>query len=60
MTNLFRWIQKNTYPLHTLAFVLMILASLGMVTAAEKSSLAGIWAFMAVFIAANLLALLAR
>jgi hypothetical protein len=60
MINLFRWIQKNIYPVHTLAFVLMILASLGMYAAAEKGSPAGMWALMAVFVAANLLALLAR
>jgi hypothetical protein len=60
MINLYRWIQKNTYPVHTLAFVLMILASLGMYTAAEKGSPAGMWALIALFVVANLLALLAH
>jgi hypothetical protein len=58
--NIFRLIQKNTYPAHFVAFVLMILASVGMYAAAENGSLAWIWIWMAVFIVANFLALVAR
>jgi hypothetical protein len=58
--NLFHWIDKHTYPVHTAAFVLMILASMMMYHAAEVGSPAWIWIGMAVFIVANLLALAAR
>ncbi len=58
--NLFHWIDKHTYPVHTAAFALMILASVMMYLAAEAGAPTLIWIGMTVFIIANLLALAAR
>lgn len=60
MPSIKNFLQKHTYEIHTLAFVLMVLASLGLYFAAGASSAAWIWALLGVFGLANLLVLFVK
>jgi hypothetical protein len=52
--------QKYTYQIHSLAFVLMILASVGMYFAARAGSADWIWIFLLFFGLANVLVLFVK
>ena len=52
--------QNNTYKIHSLAFVLMILSSAGMYFAARAGSEGWIWGLISLFVSGNVLALLVK
>ncbi len=60
MREISTWLHKNAYTIHTLAFVLMLLASLGLYFAAQAGSQTWIWILLAVFSLANILVLFVK
>jgi len=51
---------KHTYAIHSLAFVLMVLASIGLYFAAGAGSMLWIWTLLVIFSLANILVLLVK
>jgi len=55
-----RWLQKHTYPIHTLAFGMMILAPLGLYLAAQSGSIPWMWTLIGLFAISNGLLLVVK
>lgn len=55
---MFKWLSKNKFQVHLTAFVLMVLTSVGMVFTLRSEANALTWGMIAIFAAANLLAVL--
>ena len=53
MKEIVSWLQKFTFNIHTLAFSLMMLSSLGLYFAARAGSSGWIWGLIGVFAASN-------
>ena len=51
------WLRKSRFQVYGIAFVLMVLAPVPMVLAAQSGAVAWIWIFFSLFIFANLLVL---
>jgi hypothetical protein len=58
--NMFNWLSQNKFQAHLTAFALMILTSIGMVFALRNAANALTWVMIAIFAAANVLALLIK
>lgn len=50
-----RRIRKNTFLIHTIAFVLMVISPALLYFAARSGNMAGIWALLGLFVFGNLL-----
>jgi len=55
-----RWLEEHTYPIHTLAFLVMILASLGLYLAAQSGSIPWMWTLIGLFAISNGLLLVVK
>jgi len=53
MKEIKNWLQKYTFNIHTLAFLLMILSSLGLYFSAQADSIGWIWGLIVLFAASN-------
>ncbi len=53
LSDLRNWLQKYTFNIHTLAFLLMMLSSLGLYFAAQADAIGWIWSLIALFAACN-------
>lgn len=53
-------LQKHSYAIHSIAFVMMVLASLALYFAAGSGSTAWIWVLLGLFGLANLLVLFVK
>jgi len=53
MANMRAWLQKYTFNIHTLAFLLMMLSSFGLYFAAQADAIGWIWGLIALFAACN-------
>jgi hypothetical protein len=51
-------LKKNTFRIHTAAFLLMVLPSIGLYFAAATGSIPVVWVLLGLFITANILILL--
>ncbi len=50
------WLRKNKFQAHLAAFLLMVLASVGMIFSLQQNSTNATWLMVAIFAAANILA----
>ena len=55
-----KWLTKNKFEIHLLAFLLMMLPPIPLYYAAENSDTGLIWALLGFVILGNLLALISR
>jgi len=55
-----KWLAKNKFEVHLLAFLLMVLPPIPLYYAAQREAPGLIWALLAFVICGNLLALLSR
>jgi hypothetical protein len=60
MTKNSSWLQRHTYSIHTLAFLVMILASLGLYLAAQSGSMPWMWTLIGLFAVSNGLLLVVK
>jgi hypothetical protein len=60
MTEIRSWLQRRTYSIHTLTFLVMILASLGLYPAAQSGSIPWIWTLIGLFAISNGLLLVVK
>lgn len=54
------WLSKYKFQAHLTAFLLMVIASIGLLFAMKLDSVALIWLLVAVFAAANVLAIFVK
>lgn len=54
------WFSQHKFETHLFSFALMILASIGLYTTVNANPVGWTWAFLAVFILANLAAMLVK
>jgi VIT1/CCC1 family predicted Fe2+/Mn2+ transporter len=55
-----KWLTKNKFEVHLVAFLLMVLPPIPLYYAAQSGASGLIWALLALVICGNLLALLSR
>jgi len=55
-----KWLTKNKFEVHLVAFLLMLLPTIPLYYAAQSGALGLIWALLVLVICGNLLALLSR
>ena len=54
------WLRQNKFRSHTLSFLLMILASVGMYLAIGAGSTPLIWSLLGIFVLGNLAAMMVK
>ena len=60
MTGLIKWFKKNTFKVHLLAFLLMMIPPALLYFTAAGGNLILIWSFLGMVIAGNILVIAAR
>jgi len=51
------WLSKHKFQAHLIAFLLMVISSIGMIFSLQQDSTIFTWLLVAVFAAANILAI---
>jgi len=60
MTDFIKWLRKNTFKVHLLAFLLMMIPPALLYFAAGSGNLTLIWSLLGLVIAGNFLVIVAR
>jgi hypothetical protein len=55
-----KWLKKNTFKVHLIAFLLMITSSVLLYSAAERGNIPLMWLLVGLFITGNILVILVR
>jgi hypothetical protein len=55
-----KWLKKNTFKVHLIAFLLMITSSVLLYSAAERGNFPLMWLLVGLFITGNILVILVR
>ena len=55
-----KWLRKNTFQVHLIAFLLMITSSVLLYSAAERGDIPLMWLLVGLFITGNVLVILVR
>jgi 4-amino-4-deoxy-L-arabinose transferase-like glycosyltransferase len=60
MSDIVDWLNKHTYEIHSLAFGMMVLASVGLYLAAQAGSTSWIWGLIALVGLSNILVIIVK